>query len=444
MIDNGEVITMRKLLLLIPLALVLLGLGAISLGTEEELWLTIYSNDLALVSELRTLALEPGEVRVSLEGLPERLIPDSVYLEWLTAGVEVLEQEFLYEPLSESTLLERFIAQEVEVRDREGSYRGTLLSVDGAVILRERTGEVQIIKEPTGFTLPRLPAMATEPRLELILSTELWGEQEARLSYLTRGLSWGASYTAVLNGDRMDLRGLVSITNNSGLSFKDARLRLVAGEPHRVAERPGYTKALAEAAPPSQFVEEAAFEYHLYTLKRPATLADGRTKQLSFISAPQVRIERHYTYEGQVREGVLVEVEFLNSKLNGLGKPLPAGTVRFYQDGLFVGEDRISHTPIDERVSLTVGRAFDLIGERKMVEHRRVAERRYRDTFLITLRNHKEEGVTIEVVEHLQGDWTVLQSSIAYKRIEASTIAFTIPVIAGGEAQISYTVEYQL
>lgn len=435
---------MRKLLLIIPLALVLFGLGASSLGTEQELWLTVYSNDLALVSELRTITLQPGEATVSLEGLPKRLIPSSVHLQALAGDISVLEQEFLYEPLSESALLKSFIGQEIEVRDRAGSYRGTLLGTDGGIILQERTGDLQIIEEPTGFTLPGLPAMATEPRLDLLLSTDLWGEQEVQLSYLTHGLSWEASYTAVLNEQRMALRGLVSIANSSGLSFKDAKLRLVAGEPHRVAERAvGYAKAMAEAAPSPQFTEQAAFEYHLYTLQRPATIGDGQTKQLNFISAPQVRIERHYIYEGQVRDGILVKVEFLNSKLNGLGQPLPAGIIRFYQDNLFIGEDRISHTPVAERVSLTVGQAFDLVGERTQVEHHQIAERRYRDTFLITLKNHKEEDVTVEVLEHLQGDWTILQASQDYEKVNASTIKFAVPVSAGGRAQVSYTVEYQ-
>ncbi|MFQ6033311.1 MAG: DUF4139 domain-containing protein [Candidatus Bipolaricaulia bacterium] len=437
--------TMRKLLLIIPLALVLFGLGAGSLGTEGEIELTVYSNDLALVNELRTITLQPGEAAVSLEGLPKRLIPSSVHLQALAGDISVLEQEFLYEPLSESALLKRFIGQEIEVRDRGNSYRGTLLSTDGGIILQERTGDLQIIEEPTGFTLSGLPAMAAEPRLDLLLSTDLWGEQEVQLSYLTRGLSWEASYTAVLNENRMALSGLVSIANSSGLSFKDAKLRLVAGEPHRVGgARPlGYAKMMAEAAPSPQFTEEAAFEYHLYTLQRPATIGDGRTKQLRFISAPDVQIERHYIYEGHVQDGVLIKVEFLNSRLNGLGQPLPAGIIRFYQEGLFIGEDRISHTPVDERVSLTVGKAFDLVGERTQVEHRRVAERKYRDTFLIVLKNHKEEDVTVEVLEHLQGDWTILRASQNYRKIDASTISFEIPVSAGGEAQISYTVEYQ-
>lgn len=436
---------MRKILLTVPLALVLLGLGAISLGTERELGLTIYSRDLALVSEVRTISLDSQVDRVALGELPTRLIPSSVCLEGLESELEILEQEFLYEPLSESALLKRFTGKEIEVRDEGNLYRGTLLGLEGGVILQDRAGYVQIIEDPDGYTLPMLPQFAIEPSLLWLVSGAFPGEQQVSLSYLTRGLSWEASYTAVLDEEEMALRSYVAIANNSGLSFEDAALRLVAGEPHRLAGREeGYAKAMmVEAAAPG-FVEEAAFEYHLYTLKRPATIEDGGKKQLSFISAPDVRIERHYIYEGQAGSGVLTKVEFLNATSDGLGQPLPAGTVRFYQHDLFVGEDRIAHTPVDERVSLTVGRAFDLRGERTQIEHRRLAERRYRDSFLITLRNHKEREVTIKVLEHLRGDWTILQASPSYRKVDASTVEFEIPVPAGGESQVAYTVEYQL
>ena len=446
---------MRRLLLALPLVLVLLGLGlgANSLErVDKEVILTIYGGDLALVSEFRTIELEPGRTVVRLKGFPGELLPNSVFVEGLTGPIEVLEQEFLHEPVNTPTLLERFLGQEIEVRDGESVYRGILLGFDGleGVILRERTGEVQIIKSPTGFTLPELPLLADEPTLTWLIETELGGEQPIRLSYLTHGLSWKASYTAHLaEGEDgmmvMALKSLVSISNDSGLTYRDARVRLVAGQPHRVARERGYPRVALEvvaAAPP--FLEEAVVEYHLYTLDRPATLEDGRTKQLAFISAPRVQIERHYIYEPQVLDGIWTKVEFLNSELNGLGRPLPAGTVRFYQEGLFLGEDLLRHTPVDERVSLMVGRAFDLVGERTLVEHRQVAERRYRDTLLITLRNHKDKDVTIRVIEHLRGEWTILRESQEYKKLDAERIEFVVEVEAGGEAQITYTVEYQL
>lgn len=436
---------MRKILLLFPLVLLLLGLGAISRGgSEEAIQLTIYSGDLALVREPRLIRLEPGESLLSLQDLPEGLIPDSVYLEG--EGLMVLEQEFVYEPLSEAALLEQFIGAEIEVREGERVYRGKLLATEGGVILQERTGEVQIIKAPTGFTLPGLPVLTTEPTLVWRVSTELEGEQRLWLNYLTHGLSWAAGYTAQLGEDEMALKSFVSVTNHSGLSYRNAQLRLVAGQPHRVAAPRGlvYAKELAAAPAAAEFVEEAAFEYHLYTLDRPATLESGQTKQFAFISAPQVKFERRYTYEGQYRDGVWTEVEFTNSAEGGLGKPLPAGPVRFYQEGLFLGEDMIPHTPVDERVKLTVGRAFDLVAERVLVEQRRVAEGKYRDSVRITLKNHKDKDVVIEVLEHLRGDWTVLQASPGYRKVEAGTIAFSVPVEAGGEAQVNYTVEYQL
>ncbi|MCR4404692.1 MAG: hypothetical protein NUW06_05380 [Candidatus Acetothermia bacterium] len=437
---------MRKILLVLPLALILLGLGTISLGgADRAITLTIYGNDLALVTELVTLRLELEQTRVSLTGLPNRLITDSVSLEVLSGELQVLEQQFLYEPLSQATLLRKFLGREIEVREGVNIYRGTLLGLDGAVIIQERTGEVQIVKDPTGFTLPGLPELTSEPTLSWLVATDLVGPQPARLDYLTTGLSWEATYLGILNEEELDLKSRVSVSNSSGLSYRDVTLRLVAGQPHRVGtvRGLGYAKETAMAAAAPQFAEAAAFEYHLYTLDRPATIEDGTTKELSFISAPHVQIARHYIYEGQYRDGVWTEVEFSNSKANGLGQPLPAGTIRFYQDGLFVGEGTIPHTPVDEEVTLTVGRAFDLIGERTLVDQRRIAERKYRDTVLVTLKNHKEQDVTVKVIEHPQGDWTILQASPEYKKVDAETIEFELPVQAGGEAQVSYTVEYQ-
>ena len=441
---------------------------SLAIGPEHEVSLTIYE-DLALVSELRMVELEPvlaGQLQeVVLEGLPEKLLPSSVHLEGLESELEVLEGEFRYEPLSKRALLERFIGEEIEVRDAGGVYRGTLLGVEGdgeEVILQDWAGEVQIITAPVGFALPSLPEPepATEPRLILKLrsESEQVGRQPVRLSYLTRGLSWWADYLAILDLDRgrMDLDSFVSVSNSSGKTFRDAALRLVAGKLHRVGERElgyGYVKAmeemaLAQAAP--QFAEEAAFEYHLYTLERPATLEDGRTKQLGFISAREVQVERRYVFEPARGSGIRVEISFTNSALSGLGQPLPAGRVRLYQrqgkgdELLFVGEDLIPHTPVDEEVSLTVGVAFDLTGERRQLERRRIAPDRYRETILITLANHKEEAVTIEVIEHPPGDWVILSATPAYEKVDANTIKFVVPVSPGGEATVRYTVEYQL
>ncbi len=449
---------MRKLPVASLLILLMIGVGALApsgssspLGTGETS-LTIYSENLALVNELRLVKLEAGIQELVLRGLPRQLLPETFRLEAAAPGlVRVLEQEFLPgRELSRRALLEKFIGQEIIVRDRSGSYAGKLLAVGKEIILQDRTGQVQIIEEPTGFTLPYLPEVERESRLKLLLSSSIAGEQPLRLAYLTRGLSWEASYTALVDelGGKMSLEGMFTVSNSSGKDYEGVQLRLVAGQPHRVGRGPlpymPMAKA-AEAAP--EFVEAPMAEYHLYTLQRPATLRDDQTKRLGFLSAPSVHIEKRYVYERQVRDGVWLEISFLNSKLNGLGQPLPAGVVRFYQRGadaeeIFLGEDRLGHTPVDEQVRLVVGRAFDLVGEWERTEYVKLARDRYRESFQITLRNHKQQEVTIEVIEHLRGDWTITAASHPYEKLDARRIKFTVAVPAGGAVTINYTVEY--
>lgn len=433
---------MRKVLLVLSLIVLFLSLGGIPEPAEPELVLTIYGHDMALITELRTIDLEAGQAVIRLLGLPRTLIPGSIHLESLTGGLTVLEREFLYEPLSVPALLARFIGREIEVRDDGTIYRGRLLSVErGGVIIQDGTGRVQIIAEPDGFTLPSLPHFDVEPTLVLLVDSERAGKAQLRFHYLARGLRWETSYTAILAGEVMALHSVVSIANNSGRSFENVRLQLVAGEPQRIVER-HFGMVRVMAVPDTEaFVAEEVFEYHVYTLERPATIIDGRVKEFAFISAPAVRIERHYSFAGQVRDGVWAGIEFVNSQQDGLGRALPAGIVRLYQDGLFIGEERISHIPVDERVSLSIGRAFDLVGERTKIEHRRPADRIHRDTFRITLRNRKAEGVVIRVQESLRGEWTILQTSRPYEQIDATTIEFEVPVPAGGEVEIVYTVE---
>ena len=434
---------MRRILVVLSLIVLLVLLGGIAEPPESELVLTIYGHDIALVTELRTINLEAGLTTVRLLGLPRTLIPSSVHLESLAGGLAVLEREFRYEPLSAPTLLARFIGKEIEVRVDGAIYRGRLLSTErGGVIIQDRAGNVQIIAAPDGFILPSLPHFGVEPALVLLVDSEHAGEAPLRLRYLARGLRWEAYYTAILTGEAMTLHSVVSVTNNSGRNFENVRLQLVAGEPQRVAAKDfGLVREMAALAAEEAFVAAKVFEYHVYTLDRPATIIDGRVKEFAFISAPAVRIERHYIFAGQVRDGVWAGIEFVNSQPDGLGRALPAGTIRFHQDGLFIGEARIPHTPVDEPVSLTVGRAFDLVGERVRIEHRRPADRRHRDTFRITLRNRKAEDVVIRVQESLRGDWTILQASLPHEQIDATTIEFAVPVPAGEEVEVVYTVE---
>jgi hypothetical protein len=259
----------------------------------------------------------------------------------------------------------------------------------------------------------------------------------------------------------IDLSGWVTLDNQSGATYRNAKLKLVAGDVNRVIEERGARDALrglsemsAKVASP-QFSEQNFFEYHLYSLQRPTTIKSQQTKQVSLLSADRIPINKRYFYYGahqyfRTKYGVPISnqkvgvyVEIANKKENRLGMPLPRGTLRVYKadaDGSlqFVGEDRIDHTPRDEMVKIKMGDAFDIVGERKQTDWRKLADDIYEVAFEISLRNHKDEAVTVSVIEPMFRDWQILQSSHSFNKIEAHTVQFDIPLAKDGAGKLVY------
>ncbi|MEJ5299079.1 MAG: hypothetical protein WHZ52_13695, partial [Armatimonadota bacterium] len=288
----------------------------------------------------------------------------------------------------------------------------------------------------------------------------------------TRGLNWSADYVAAVSADdsSLDLQGWVTLTNNSGASYRNATLQLVAGDVRRVAAEKGRgipeamdMVRMAGAAP--QFQEEQFFDYHLYTLQRPTDVLDRETKQVSLLESAGVKVVKKYYYDGARNQWwwrspgwrpgdqydtsdyrkVNVTIEIKNSKEAGLGLPLPKGVVRVYKkdsrgNQQFVGEDSIDHTPVDETIRLYVGDAFDIVGERKRVKFSRISDRVVEETFEVSLRNHQEKAVQVTVVEHVSGDWEVLESSHKWTNPDARTLNFVVDVPAKGETKVTYRV----
>lgn len=444
---------------IIKLGALLMIAAMIAIGQAKEdnqIALTIYE-DLALVQELRTLTVTEGEGVYSLGDISSKILPASVNLQPLEeGGVTLLEASFEYDPISTERLLDEYIGRQIEVLAQESlgvrAYKGVLLSTAGGIVLQDDSGRVHSLLNPQRISFPELPDFVAKPTLMLALRSESAGEFKARLAYLTEGMGWNAEYTAILGQDEseMNLNSWVSLTNNTGLTYKGAKVAVVVGKLQRAEEkvvfgRPGLERAAA-AKPPAPERKEL-FEFHLYMLPRPLTLKDGKTKQVSFITADAVPITKTYIYEGQLLNGVQVRLAFENKEEGGLGQPLPAGIVRLYkqtEDGLqFIGEDFLNHTPKDEEVTLRAGIAFDLVAERKQTEHTVLGEGKYRDSFEIKLRNRKDEAVTITVVEHPQGDWRLIESEPEFTKTDANTIEANVSVAAGGEAAITYTVEYR-
>ena len=283
-------------------------------------------------------------------------------------------------------------------------------------------------------------------------------------SYLTNQMNWSADYVLTVHSDQKsaDLNGWVTVVNQSGASFRNAQLQLVAGELNRVTpaaagwSTPWPIKAMA-AAPP-QFEQEAISEYHLYTLQRPTNIRENETKQISLLAAAGAAIEKVFEVDGQsyyyqnaqspgqpIKEPVKVFIKFKNAEANSLGVPLPAGTVRVYQGDSkgrvqFIGEDRIDHTPKDETVSLHIGNAFDVVAERKQTDFQRLGPHSVEVEYEISLRNHKPDPITVFVNEPIGGDWTILNSTFKYEKTAAFAARFTVPVAANSEAVLKYRV----
>ncbi len=428
----------------------------------------------AVVKEDRSIAFDKGEGELSFTGVAALLDPTTVsFISLDDESTKVLEQDYRFDLVSNEKLIQRFIDQPVTVMTTQGSDRmahtGTLLSASGGLVLQKDSGGIVTIRDYDTIDFPSLPGgLLTKPTLVWKTWSPAGGEQDTRLSYQTTGITWWADYNLVFtpgedaNSGTVDVGAWVSILNKSGGTYDDAKLKLVAGEVNRAPVpqprsmmRGGgilMESAVADAAPKG-FEEKSFFEYHLYTLGRPATIPDNSTKQLElFEGSPRVPAEKVFVYDGaRDAESVSVYLEFENDEDEGLGIPLPAGRVRVSQvdtaDGSleFVGEDMIDHTPRAERVSVKVGNAFDIVGERSIQRNDRDnARKTLVQEIEVKLRNRKAEPVDVVVRERLMGfaGTEIVKASTDHEKIDAQTIEFPVTLAPDEEKVVTYTVRY--
>lgn len=445
-----------------------------SAADQQSVAVTIYNDNLALVKDTRRVTLGRDANRLAWREVSAQMRPETAQLRNLTnpSGFRLLEQNFDFDLLSPDKLLEKYVGREVAVirshptTGAETRETATVLATNGGVVLRFadriETGV------PGRLAFPGVPeTLRDRPTLVMSLANTSVGAQNLELSYLTGGLSWRADYVAELNArdDRLDLNGWVTLTNRSGAAYPDARLQLVAGDVNRVRDAAPVPRAMmaqmAKMAEAADMQQEALFEYHLYTLQRPTTLAENQTKQVALLSAAAVPVKKEfllqgadYYYSGQhgdlgqkIKVGVFVE---FNNKGEGLGVPLPRGIIRVYKkdsqgNAQFVGEDRIDHTPKNETVRLKLGEAFDLTADRKQTAFQKLAgTSRYNYVFEsayeIVLKNAKSEAVTVTVREPMPGDWTMVSESHPHTKVASGTAQWQVDVPAEGKTTLTYRV----
>jgi len=445
---------------------------------------TIYNQDLALIKDRRTIELGKGRQEFAWEGVAQTM--DATSASFGSPSAWALEQNYRFDLVSRGVLLSKYVGKEVELvtetvaqdgKTTRTSTSGRILSVEGERITSLESNGRILLDPPGRVILPSLPqGLLVKPTLVLDLESPKGGKTDAELRYLCGGFSWKADYVAVLDsaGKSVDIEGLVTLQNQSGASYADARLKLVAGDVNRVRETVvnGYADrvyAMAEAAPssmraksvapPPQFKEQGLFEYHLYELQRPTTLLNKEQKQVNLLSAQESKAVTRYVFDESLyqkywwwsrdddsRDGLkcAVVLDVANREENHLGVPLPKGKVRVYKEDKggslqFVGEDLIDHTPRGDTLHLSLGQAFELRGRRTVEASDQKGEQKT-ETVRVDLRNAKDQDVVVEVVERQAWPtWKVRESSTEFVKRDAATVVFKVKVPKRGEATVKYT-----
>ncbi len=451
-----------------------------TLKDQKALAVTIYNDNLALVKDLREVRLSKGEARLAFQEVSAQIRPETALLRNLTTPKDfwVAEQNFDFDLLTPQKLLEKYVGEKVTVVRTmpNDSGAGSKEVREEATVLATNNGTVLQFADrietsvPGRLIYPKVPGnLRARPTLVITLNSAADRAQQLELSYLTGGLSWRADYVANLASDEktLDLSGWVTLTNQSGAAYPNATLQLVAGDVNRAKQRPDRAYAVGAmmeraVAPAPKMAEESLFEYHLYTLDRPTTLAVNQIKQVALLSAGGVPVRKEYLLQGQTyyysgsygdlgeKQKVGVFVEFDNKESSRLGMPLPKGILRVYKRdsegrAQFVGEDNVDHTPKNELVRLKLGEAFDLTGKRKQTDYKSLGRQGkfgsvHESAFEIVLKNAKKEAVTVSVLEPLPGDWDILQSSHPAVKEAAGTARFKVAVPAEGSATLTYRV----
>jgi len=439
---------------------------------RQQISITIYNENLALVRDLRLVSLEKGFNKLAWQEISAQIRPETAMLRAPdnTSGIRVMEQSFDFDLLTPEKLLEKYIGQRINVINvnpatgAETVEAATVLSTSDGIVLKFED-RIEIGTQGR-ITFPDIPAgLHDRPTLTLTLDSVISGTQTLELSYLSSGLAWQTDYVAQLNAENnlLDLNGLISISNHSGSAYPDSHLQLVAGEINQVSSEPFPARKMmamvADAAEYQSIKEESLAEYHLYTLPTPITLADNQSRQITLMSATGIPVNQEFLLRGtegyyyskypvlneKLKPTVLIQFE---NKGKGLGVPLPKGTMRVYKEDnqgntQLLGEDRIDHTARDEPIQVKLGKAFDITASRTQTDFQQLdtPSRRFTETaHQIEIHNARPEAVSIRVQEPIPGEWKIISESQPHSKSSANLAEWLVKAPANEKTILSYRV----
>ncbi len=430
--------------------------GEVKVGTDARkgLSVAIYNGNLALVKDTRAIRLVGGINDIAFVDVSAQIQPETALLQG--KGFVVLEQDFNFDLLSPSSLLDKYVGRGIKVVTTNPA--NGVEKTENAVVLSNNGGTVLKIgnRIETDFkgrlVFPDIPDnLRDRPTLVIKTNAKSSGNTDVQLAYLTSGLSWAADYVAELDNDEkfMSLNGWVTLTNTSGVAYENANLQLVVGDVNRVQREMASARMMKAnamdfvAAASTGMREESFMDYHLYSLDRKTSILANQTKQVALLASPRVAVEKNYRIDNlfhlypnmqksdyQPRNpGVILK--FINSDTSGLGIPLPAGVFRVYKAGskgqvLFVGEDRISHTPKREEVRNKMGQAFDVTAKVKITDFKKLSDKAYQAEITIVFSNAKDSDVSVAYYQDLPIGYRIISESITSKKEGANQLLWNV------------------
>jgi len=433
----------------------------------------VYNNNIGLIKETRKLTLPTGSGELRFMGVASHIMPVTVHVSSLNFpnNFSVVEQNYEYDLINADKLLDKYVGKKIKIvvwneyQDRKETVEAILLSNNNGQIYKINN-EI-FIGHPGIKVLSNIPDdLIAKPTLTWLYDNSTTNEHNLEVSYLTNNLGWKADYVVVLSEDDTsgNISGWVTLDNKSGATYKNAHLKLIAGDVNRVTDVSGNKVVMMshmERRLTPQFEEKPFFEYHIYDLQRETTIKDKQTKQVSLLEAAGVKIQKEFLVEGSQgiftryyqrnnsKQPVNVYIKFMNTEENNLAKPIPEGIMRLYKKDsegsqLFIGEDRIDHTSVGEEISLKIGEAFDVIAERVQTDYKQISKGLHESEWEITLKNHKDVDVIVNIIEPLTGNWSVINNSHPYTKKDAFTINFDIPVPKDKEVKVKYRLQIGL
>jgi len=445
-------------------------------STQEDqanVEVTVYNNNLGLIKDTRKVTLPVAQGELKFMDVAAFINPVTVHAKSLNTPDKfaVLEQNYEYDLIDQNKLLDKYVGKKIKIlnwnpyQDKKEIVEAKLISNNNGQVYE--IGDEIYLGHPGVEILPQLPEnLIAKPTLMWLFNNTSSQPHQLEVSYLTNNLSWKADYVLVVDQKdaQGDLSGWVTVDNQSGAAYKEAKLKLVAGEVQTMQQKvPDFDDKMptSKGVGALQFSEQGFFEYHIYDLARRTTIKDKETKQISLLEANGIKLQKELLVYGvksyftayyrpeNPKQPVDVYIKFKNSKENQLGMPLPGGIIRLYKEDSakslqFIGENQIEHTPKDEEVKLKVGEAFDVVAERRQVDFKQISNTVYESEWEVTLRNHKPEDTVVGIIEPLYGDWQVMSESHPHQKLDAFTIRFDVNVPKDGEVKVKYRIRVRV